>query len=176
MQQKFNFKQVKLVIGLGNPGRTYGNTYHNVGHFFVDYLKNNFRSLVIGYKLLVSDSYMNESGSFVVKSTKKKGIKTKELLIAHDDSDLNIGDYKIDFDRGGAGHKGVESVIKALKTKKFWRLRIGIRTLDSRFLTPNNLAPRIKAGDFVLKKITSQHKKILEDTFKKIEKDCLSSI
>lgn len=169
MKGDFNPSQIKLVIGLGNPGKKYENTYHNVGHLFVNYLKtHNLKPITYNLK---TDCYMNESGKFVRAAMKKRGLKSKELLIVHDDSDINIGDYKIDFDRGGAGHKGVESVIKALKTKKFWRLRIGIRALDPKRLVPNNLRPRAKAGELVLKEISPQDKKLFETVFREISRE-----
>ena len=166
---------VKLIIGLGNPGKKSENTYHNVGVLFIAYLKKQ-RTPNTKYQILNTDCYMNESGKFVRAAMKKRGLKSKELLIVHDDSDIELGSYKFSFGRSSAGHKGVESITQILKTKDFWRLRIGIRTLGSSLLTPNDLAPQIKAGDFVLKKITSRQKKILEDTFKKIERDCSSFI
>src|SRR3989344_4086907 len=115
----------KLIIGLGNPDSKYKNTYHNVGHLFIEYLNN--YPLTPNPYTLKSDVYMKESGKFVKKAMKKDGIKPEALLVAHDDSDIEIGNYKLSFDRGPAGHHGIESIINALGTKKFWRLRIGIR-------------------------------------------------
>ena len=103
---------------------------------------------------------MNNSGKFVVKAAKKAGAKPEEILIAHDDSDLEIGKYKIDFGRGAGGHHGIESIQKHLKTNDFWRLRIGIR--------PANETVRQKAEEFVLKKISSNDKKILGSVFEEI--------
>jgi len=145
---------------LGNPGKVYENTYHNAGFLLIDYLLSkkpaipNFEFRIS--KLLKPDVYMNESGGFVKKALKRKGAKPEEVLIVHDDSDLSLSSCKLDFDRGSAGHKGVASVINALGTKKFWRLRIGIRPKIS------ELALREKAKRFVLKKIRAGDKKILE--------------
>lgn len=107
---------------------------------------------------------MNESGSFVAKILKKKGIKPENLFVIHDDSDIETGKYKVSFGRGSAGHNGVESIIKALKTKNFWRLRIGIRP-------PIRANQWLKASDFVLKKIGKKDIEILEDIFRKIIKN-----
>ena len=156
MQPNFNPAEIKLIIGLGNPGKEYENTYHNVGFLFVDYITEN---LPIS-KPLKSNMYMNESGSFVKGMLKKKGVKAEELFLIHDDSDLDLGKYKIDFDRGSAGHKGVESVMKTLDGKNFWRLRIGIRRKTGLF--------RRKAGNFVLKKISRKNRAILKETFAEI--------
>ena len=185
-------KTIKLIIGLGNPGRKYENTYHNAGFLFVDYLQNGKWQMANGplrrsdseaSKWLKSNVYMNESGGFVKKALKQHGAKPEELLVAHDDSDIELGKFKLSFGRGSAGHKGVESTIKVLGTKNFWRLRIGIRpTADKRGPSARINAdgisgnrrknPRksawLKAEKFVLKKIALRDKKILEETFEKI--------
>jgi PTH1 family peptidyl-tRNA hydrolase len=151
MEKNIKFK---LIIGLGNPGSAYKNTYHNAGIQFIDYLK----ALNSGdYIPLASKVFMNKSGQFVAKEIKKAGAKPEELLIVHDDSDLKLGTYKFQFGRGAAGHKGVQNVIDNLKTKNFWRLRIGIRSIGPK-----------KAGEFVLKKITREDRKILEAVFQNI--------
>ena len=165
-------QDIKLIIGLGNPGKEYEKTYHSAGFLFVDYLiKNpsisNFHPPASGggliSKPLKSDVYMNESGKFVKKALQKYQIKPEEILITHDDSDIEIGKYKISFGRGSAGHNGVESIIKALKTKNFWRLRVGIRKKTG---LPAE-ARQVKAGEMVLKKISKKDLEILEDVFKK---------
>lgn len=147
----------KLIIGLGNPDAQYKNTYHNVGHLFIDYLENS-NPPAGGLK---TDVYMNESGKFVAKAMKKTNAKAEELLIAQDDSDLTIGSYKLSFDRNSAGHKGIQSIMDRLRTKKFWRLRIGIRPKQVKS------AVRKKAEEFVLKNIPPANKKILEGVFEK---------
>ncbi|MDO8429958.1 MAG: aminoacyl-tRNA hydrolase [bacterium] len=147
----------KLIIGLGNPDAKYKNTYHNVGHLFVDYLDS--RVSKVESRLLKSDVYMNESGSFVKKEMKKSSAKPEELLVIHDDSDITVGNYKLSFDRGAAGHHGIESIQATIKTNNFWRLRIGIR--------PAKEKVRQKSEEFVLKKISSANKKIFEEVFEK---------
>ena len=145
------FQDVKLIIGLGNPGKEYEKTYHNAGFLAIDYfVKNSPIS-----KPLKTDVYMNQSGEFVAKIARKNKIKPEEILIVHDDFDIEIGNYKISFSRGSAGHNGVESIIKSLKTKDFWRLRIGIRPQNS----------KQKAEKFVLKKISKKNLKILNRVF-----------
>lgn len=174
---EFNPKEIKLIIGLGNPDSKYANTYHNVGFLLINYLTKNNSPYPIPYTILASNVYMNMSGNFVAKKLKEPGLKPDGLLIVHDDSDIELGKYKLTFGRGAAGHHGVESVIKALGTKNFWRLRIGIRPKAS-FIrrSPNEallqslVRRRIKAGEFVLKKISSTDKKLLEKTFESISK------
>ena len=156
---------IKLIIGLGNPEKEYEKTYHNAGFLAIDFFIKN--SLIsdshstdgkLISKPLKTDVFMNQSGSFVAKISKKQRLKPEEILICHDDSDIELGKYKISFGRGSAGHNGVESIIKSLKTKNFWRLRIGIRPLKS----------KQKAEKFVLKKISKKDFKILEDAFIKV--------
>lgn len=155
--------KIKIIIGLGNPDKKYENTYHNAGHLFIEYLGD--KELGIKNGAVKTDVYMNESGKFVSKTAKKSGVKPENILITHDDSDILIGDYKISFDRSSAGHKGIESIISALGTQKFWRLRIGIRPIQKEGTT------RLKAEKFVLKKISSSNKKILENVFQKASLD-----
>ncbi len=154
--------QYKLIIGLGNPDSKYQNTYHNAGSLFIDYINENAE-----IKGLKSEVYMNESGKFVAKEMKKSGIKPEELLVAHDDSDIEIGNYKLSFNRGAAGHHGIENIMAAIKKNNFWRLRIGIRPKQKKG------AGRLKAEKFVLKKISLADKKILEKVFQNAVKEIL---
>jgi len=157
---EFNSKQIKIVIGLGNADKQYNNTYHNVGFLAVDFLQNK-----IAIPTAKNNSYMNVSGADVAKAMKNHNAKPEETIITHDDSDLTIGNYKLSFGSGAAGHHGVESIQANLKTNDFWRLRIGIR--------PTSETVRQKAEEFVLKKISSADKKILESVFEKISKELL---
>ncbi len=157
---EFDPKKIKLIIGLGNPDKEYENTYHNVGHLVVEQLITNGER-----RTTKSTEYMNNSGKFTEKEIRKSGVKPEEILIAHDDSDLEIGKYKIDFGRGAGGHHGIESVQQHLKTNDFWRLRIGIR--------PANETVRQKAEEFVLKKISAADlatlKKVFEEVVEKLK-------
>ena len=162
----------QLIIGLGNPGKQYEKTYHNAGFLFIQYLMDkkpaNSEFRIQNSELLKSDVYMNESGKFVAKILKKHGVKPKEILIVHDDSDIELGKYKISFGRGSAGHRGVESIIKLLGTKNFWRLRIGIRKTSRKKAGLPAEAYRAKAGELVLKKISKKDWEILEKVFQTI--------
>lgn len=150
----------KFIIGLGNPGREYENTCHNAGFLFIDYLKENQRIFNFQLSIFKSTEYMNNSGKFVVKELKKSAAKPEELLIVHDDSDIALGSFKISFGRGAAGHKGAESVIRALRTKDFWRARIGIR--------PEEREMRKKAEEFVLKRFSPKNRQLLETAFQEL--------
>ncbi len=170
-----------LIIGLGNPGLEYKKTYHNIGFLAVDFIASKFglkkfsknsskkfefleiKNTIIGRPL----TFMNNSGQAVASMLEFFKTKPENILIIHDDSDLEIGKYKLDYDRGPAGHNGIISIISHLKTKKIWRLRIGIRPK----LKINSISQpkkRIKAEKLVLKNIKSNDQKILDYVFGEI--------
>ncbi len=185
------FSEIKLIIGLGNPEQEYGNTYHNAGKLFVDYVleklassrelenddfhkktSGNFESCAAGnFKLVKPTNYMNENGKSAKSALKSFGMKTDSLFVAHDDSDIEIGKYKISFGNGSAGHNGVQSVIENVGTKDFLRVRIGIRPKEIKDERPSSVRTsagrRIKAMDIVLKKITAADKKLMRSAFEK---------
>lgn len=155
-------ENLKLIVGLGNPGKEYENTYHNVGALASEYLAKHLNESRV--EVLISDSFMNESGIFVSKIMRKHGTLPAQLLIAHDDSDLTIGDYKLAFGQSSAGHKGVQNIIDALGTQDFWRLRIGIRAKEEE--NPASLKlRRAKASEFVLRQISKKDREELEKVF-----------
>lgn len=90
---------------------------------------------------------MNGSGNAVKEALKYFKSKRSELLLVHDDSDLESGKWKLGFGRGAAGHRGVESAIASLNSPDFWRARIGVRNRKG------------KAGDFVLKNLIGRPEK-----------------
>ena len=102
---------------------------------------------------------MNDSGRYVGALMKRHGVVPEELLLAHDDTDLPLGTYKLLFARGSAGHKGVESIIGQLKTKNFRRVRIGIKT---------PALEKIPADKFVLQKFKAEEKKIITQIISKV--------
>lgn len=155
--------KIRMIVGLGNPGEQYEFTFHNAGHLFLHSLvertslmrqEKNFEYEDWDKFILVKpNSFMNESGAPIKEAVKKFRINTEELLIAHDDSDLPLGSFKLSFDRGAAGHNGVISATQALGTQKFWRLRIGVRKEEG------------KAGEFVLKNMSKGDLKVLYSLF-----------
>jgi PTH1 family peptidyl-tRNA hydrolase len=130
-----------LVVGLGNPGREYERTRHNVGRMAVSvYQKAPDGSTA---KFLTPDTMMNNSGKAL-----PAGVKPAQVVVVHDEIDLPLGVFKISFDRGSGGHRGVESIIKTLKSRAFTRVRIGISavTPSGKFKKP----PQAKVVDFIL--------------------------
>lgn len=167
----------KLVVGLGNPGTEYEETYHNVGKLFIDYLagkETHFKKTkhfeytdlqltdLQTYRLILVKplNFMNQSGAAVAAAKKYFKAKPKDILIIHDDSDIPLGSFKLSFSRGSAGHQGAASIIKSLRTNKFYRLRVGTRSIKKR---------GAKAGDFVLKKISPADLALLYKAFAKIK-------
>ena len=148
-----------LIVGLGNPGKKYEKTRHNVGFMVIDELKK--KELSNKVKLLKPEIFMNSSGTAVSNLMSFYKIKPKNLLIIHDDIDLPIGKIRIVKNRGSAGHKGVQSIIKKLGTKDFHRIRIGICPTKSK---PKNIER------FVLEKFIKSEEKILKNSLKDILK------
>jgi len=163
-----------VVIGLGNPGEAYAHTRHNAGARMVQAFHDaedfsswkkvgNGTALMsageVGTKkvtLVLPQTFMNASGKAAesfIKSTKA----ASGLIVVYDDLDLPLGMLKISFGRSSGGHKGVESVIKNLKTKDFIRLRVGISPVDTK---GNVRKPRGEKQvlDFLLKTIPTSEK------------------
>lgn len=130
---------MKLIVGLGNPGKEYSDTRHNIGFMAIDhYLKNeNFRKrdnydyfekIINGEKVIFIKplTYMNDSGLAVRKAIDYYKIDIDDLLIIYDDMDFDVGSFKLKLFGSSAGHNGIKSIISHLNTSKFKRLRIGI--------------------------------------------------
>ncbi len=168
---------IQLIIGLGNPGREYEHTYHNVGTMFLEYLEHQtqkkaamkhrplFSYTRVGGRILAHPkTFMNESGFAAHYAMKFFKIKAASLLVVHDESDIPLGTFRIQFGRGPAGHRGVASIIEHLGTTDFFRLRIGTRTRPG------------KAGVFVLRAIDRKQKEILYGVFDKAIKKLTENV
>ena len=134
---------IKLIVGLGNPGKEYQSHRHNVGFWFVDALANlygaNFKkeakffgevakANIAGNNvwLLKPNTFMNASGKAISALAKFYQIDVCEVLVVHDELDLNPGTARLKLDGGHGGHNGLRDTIQALSSKVFYRLRIGI--------------------------------------------------
>lgn len=134
---------MRLIVGLGNPGKKYAETRHNVGFMAVDSLaekiegsfRKKFRAeslvaqaQIAGEKLILAkpQTFMNLSGGAVRFLLKQNGLSTKELIVVADEIDLPLGEIRL-RERGSAGgHNGLRSVIESLETEDFPRIRIGV--------------------------------------------------
>jgi len=168
-----------LIVGLGNPGKKFQKTRHNIGFRIVDEFtrKNNFPKFKLSKKfqaeisegifdkekiiLAKPQTFMNLSGKSVKLLTKAYNLRPEILFIVHDDIDLPFGRIRIVKGRGAAGHKGVESIIRELGTKNFVRFRIGIKPKSNEQRTMNNIEK------FVLQKFNKEEEKIVKEVIKK---------
>ena len=133
---------MKLIVGLGNPGRNYAHNRHNAGFICLNYFarmqairfdKKQSRArtglgAVAGNKVVVAkpQTHMNLSGQSVSRLVKKFDINLDNLLVVHDDLDLPLGKIRIRQGGGSGGHKGVNSIITELGSRDFIRIRVGI--------------------------------------------------
>lgn len=155
-----------IVVGLGNPGDEYANTRHNTGRMAADFITDK----VSGIKVFTPDTFMNLSGSFVAKAM--KGKRPEKLIVIYDDLDLPLGSMKISYNRGSGGHQGLESVIKALKTREFIRIRVGIAAV-----TPSGKMKSRPAGGKELEQhILSEFKKPEMEKLKKVFKNIATAV
>ena len=178
---------MKLIIGIGNPDPQYLQTRHNVGFMFLDYLarKIDANDFTEDKKLnaLVSKSkiektpvvlakplcYVNKSGEVIAKLAKFYKVKPKDVIVVQDDLDIEFGSFKNSFEKNSGGHKGIESIIKALKTNKFYRLRIGtsVRALE-KARTQSDKKRDAFVVDFVLAKFSPKEQEVIKKMFPKI--------
>ena len=130
---------MKLIVGLGNPGKEYENTRHNIGYMIIDNFVNNDNwkkeSLAYVLKQTINNenvlfikptTYMNLSGQAVQYYLNYYKIDTKDLLAIQDDMDLDIGKVRLKLKSSAGGHNGIKDIIKNIKTDEFLRLKIGI--------------------------------------------------
>ena len=160
-------KRLRLVVGLGNPGQIYSETRHNAGFmvvdevakaYAIDFSKRKFNAQfgsgsVDGAKVVLAKpmGFMNRSGPPVQQIAGYFRISCEDILVVHDDIDLEFGRLKIKEKGGDGGHKGVRSIIDAFGGGDFSRLRIGVGRPD----VENN------AADYVLDNFTFEERKVL---------------
>lgn len=162
---------IRLIVGLGNPGKEYAGTRHNVGFAVVErllgklpksferfhgYTSYYWSGNYAGSKLFVQmpQTYMNLSGEAVMPLAKANGITPEEILVIYDDMDLPLGKLRIRNNGGPGGHNGMKSIIAALNTEKFARMRIGI----GRGATGAGMA------DYVLSAMTPEEQTVFDRT------------
>ena len=169
-----------LIVGLGNPGKKYFRTRHNIGSRVLDEFQeeNDFPDFKLAKKfnsrisegeagekkilLAKPQTFMNNSGLAIKSLTRNKTamamvLRIENLWVVHDDIDLPLGKIRISKSRGSAGHKGVESIIKELATKNFIRFRIGIQS---------KIGKSKNSERFVLQKFTKDEEKIIKEIIK----------
>ncbi|NTU42132.1 MAG: aminoacyl-tRNA hydrolase [Nitrospirales bacterium] len=156
-----------VIAGLGNPGRKYSRTRHNVGFMVVDMLSQEYGiSLREGEKFSIGEgvvegervlllkplTYMNRSGLAVREVLKRDGIRPEQLIVIHDDLDMDTGVVKIRKDGSSGGQKGIASIIQELGAGSFVRIKIGI-----------GRDRNVPVSDYVLSDFPSSEKLIIKD-------------
>lgn len=174
----------QIIVGLGNPGDEYKNTRHNTGRMLLEEFAKKFdfsewntnkktkaceATGILGREkisLVLPETFMNNSGKAVSPYVKSKK-DVARLIVLYDELDLPIGTFKISFGRGSGGHRGLESIIKHLKTKDFVRVRVGISpsTPSGKLKKPSGEKAVI---DFILGKFKTSELEILKKESKKI--------
>lgn len=193
------------IVGLGNPGSEYDGTRHNTGRIVLAaFLKSNdFPETELDKKLnalssegkigkekvsaIMPETFMNKSGEAVGKirdwksktvgKGKDKRVEIANLIVIHDDLDIPFGKFKISFNKSSGGHKGVESIIKAVKTEAFIRIRVGIcpasaKATAGKPVTLKKPQGEKAVGDFILAKF----KPAEWDVMKKVSKNAAEAI
>lgn len=169
-----NSYRMFLIAGSGNPGDEYRGTRHNIGREIArrtarelgaaDFTFDKKRKAQLAAAscgkekilLVLPETFVNKTGAAIGPLLSAFKIKPKCLFLIHDDADIALGSAKLSFGRNSAGHKGVESVIKAIKTKDFWRFRIGIAGKRN-----------VPAEKLVLKKFTPEEERTIKRVIKK---------
>ena len=161
-------KKMKMIVGLGNIGKKYEGTRHNVGFMVVErfveehggnFNKEKFDSLISelfinGEKIIVikPTTYMNESGRAVRPLMDYFNLTTEDIIICHDDMDLEIGHLRLRQKGSAGGHNGIKSIISHVGTEKFKRVRVGI-----------DHPQKMSVVDWVLSRFTKEQEAKLDD-------------
>lgn len=161
---------MKLIVGLGNPGKEYEHTRHNMGFDVVDLFaeslgididKEGFKGLYVKTKfydedliLLKPQTYMNLSGDSIVLLMNYFKIPVEDLIVIYDDMDTKVGQIKLKIKGSSGGHNGLKSIIANLKTEEFNRIKIGIGK------------PIYNVIDFVLTKPNKEERELIEQAKK----------
>ncbi|PKM11500.1 MAG: aminoacyl-tRNA hydrolase [Gammaproteobacteria bacterium HGW-Gammaproteobacteria-3] len=163
---------IKLIVGLGNPGRQYQATRHNAGFWFLEGMQNQgwlsesrfngevSTCSIAGQNviLLKPDTYMNRSGMSVGKLARYYRFQPEQILVVHDELDLKVGEVRLKKAGGHAGHNGLKDIIANLGSRDFMRLRLGIGR-------PQN---SLKVVDYVLADASKEERQIIECAFEKV--------
>jgi len=164
---------IRLLVGLGNPGKEYEKTRHNVGFMVIDELVKSLRAkkpseeaLSLVYKIRIGGkevflakplTYMNNSGAAVYNLLEEYGLSPEQMIVIYDDLDLPLGTIRLRLKGSSGGHKGVESIIKYIGTQNFPRLRIGIGR-------PKKKEDVVK---YVLSPFSQEEEKVINQVIKK---------
>ena len=158
---------MKVIIGLGNPGKSYENTRHNIGFIVIDHFANTtnwknkwnalYTEIIINNEkilLIKPQTFMNLSGNALIEFANFYKIDLEDILVIQDDLDLEVGKYRLKINSSSGGHNGIKSIIERLGSNHFARLKIGIS---------NN--KEIDTKDYVLGKFTKEELETFEKLY-----------
>ena len=167
---------MKIIVGLGNPGKEYEKTNHNIGFLFIEFLENKYNfsvtkkmcdSLICettfeGEKVVFvkPQTYMNLSGNAVQKLKKWYKCDSKDIIIIYDDIDIDFETIRFRATGSGGSHNGMKNIIECLNTKDIPRIRVGIGGLRH---------PNDDLKDFVLSRFNKEQLEKLQNTFENVE-------
>ena len=176
---------MKVIVGLGNIGKEYENTRHNVGFMFADYYIKDVLKKELNYKkrdnyyyqeinvngeklvIIKPTTYMNLSGEAIAKVKNWYKVENEDVVVVYDDVDLKIGDFRY-RESGSAGtHNGMKNILSILKTENLKRLRIGIENRENK---------NIQLMDYVLSKFSKEEIEVLYSNSFKLAADKLIEI
>lgn len=179
---------MKYIVGLGNPDKEYSGTRHNIGRDFVEDFRKKFDLPEFEYDkkinaqisegkigkekviCILPDTYMNKSGAALKKYVTSVK-KAKDLTVVHDDLDMAMGKLKIVFGKKSGGHRGVESVKKAIKTTNFVRIKIGISPV-----TPKGKIKKPSGEEKVIKHVLGKWNDKEKVELKKTKKNIIGAL
>jgi len=185
---------MKLLVGLGNPGKKYNETRHNCGFLALDEFKSQAsKSLADGagskapisswtksenanalyckvqiksqeVELIKPQTFINKSGYSVAYAYDKHSPRNEDVYVIHDDLDIALGNFKIQFAKGPKAHNGLISIYKSLGTKNFWHVRIGVENRHQ----ASELRRQTSGEEYVLDKFTKKERGILNGVLEKV--------
>ena len=168
---------MKMIVGLGNPGKQYERTRHNSGFMAIDKVaeklnlnidKKEFAALTAKNNqviLVKPQTYMNNSGEAVSQIMKYYHIDINDLLIIYDDLDLKYGQLRLRLKGSSGGHNGIKSIINYIHSENFKRIRIGIEK-----------NPLIETADYVLGKVEKYKQQLFDDSIEKASQAAIEFI
>lgn len=167
---------MKIIVGLGNPGKEYEKTRHNVGWMFLDYFADKYNTEITkknldckiseikinGEKVILAKplTYMNLSGNAVSKLKSWYKVEDSDILIVFDDIDINFGTIRYKESGSGGSHNGMKNIVQMLSTKNIPRIRIGIGGIKHE---------KQELKDFVLERFTNSQLNELDEIFKLVD-------
>lgn len=180
---------MKLIVGLGNPGKKYLNTRHNVGFVVVDKLveqlrvaghefRENWKESKSGNLLYIRagnnieiikpQTFVNDSGESVMAVRRKhQNLEVEDIFVVHDDLDIRLGEFKIQKGKGPRGHNGLQSIYEKLGTKNFWHVRVGIE---------NRGSDQVSGEDYVLEEFSSEEQAIIAKMMDKVAHEVIKKL